>query len=109
MKRLAWWSGKSAGNAAASATALVLFHSRRTGDTVWAAILGLVGLVFAVYLGSVSLNPWVKCSRCQGKQRLRGWMFSNAHHNCPKCKGTGRQERWGHKVFINRSGNKPPT
>ncbi len=31
MKRLAGWSGKSAGNAAASATALVLVHSRRTG------------------------------------------------------------------------------
>jgi DnaJ-class molecular chaperone len=108
MKRLAGWYGKSAGNAAASATALVLVHSRRTGDTVWAATLGLVGLVFAVYLGSLSFNPWVKCSRCQGKQRLRGWMFSNAYHNCPKCKGTGRQERWGHKVFINRSGQKPP-
>jgi DnaJ-class molecular chaperone len=73
------------------------------------AILGLVGLVFAVYLGSLSINPWVKCSRCRGKQRLRGWIFSNAHRNCPKCKGTGRQERWGRKVFINRSGKNPPT
>ena len=61
-------------------------------------LLGLI--VIGVYAGSLVLNPWVKCSKCHGKQKEQGWIFNRAHHSCSKCGGTGRQERWGHKVFV---------
>jgi DnaJ-class molecular chaperone len=46
------------------------------------------------------LNPWTKCSKCQGKPKIKGWIYSNAHHICDKCRGTGQQLRPGRKQFF---------
>jgi hypothetical protein len=58
-------------------------------------------LLFVVLVGtwvaSLFLNPWVKCSKCQGKPKSQGWLYSYAHHFCKKCGGTGQQVRWGSK------------
>jgi DnaJ-class molecular chaperone len=48
---------------------------------------------------SLMLNPWVKCSKCQGKPKQQGWAFSYAHHFCDKCGGKGQQVRFGRKLF----------
>jgi DnaJ-class molecular chaperone len=79
---------------------IMLVNGRRTEDTVTALIvLLLIAIVIGGYVASLKLNPWVKCSNCHGKQRKQGWVFSHAHHNCPKCKGTGRQVRLGYKLL----------
>jgi DnaJ-class molecular chaperone len=84
---------------------IMLVNDRRTGDTVTALIvLLLIAIVIGGYAASLKLNPWVKCSKCHGKQRAQGWVFSNTHHNCPKCGGTGRQVRLGRKLFRMGSG-----
>jgi len=60
----------------------------------------LVVAVFGIsYYISLLLNPWVKCSKCHGEARPRGWFFGYAHHFCPKCNGTGHQLRFGRKLF----------
>jgi hypothetical protein len=64
------------------------------------AALLLIALGFiGVYVLSLFLSPYVKCSRCQNKPKRRGFMFSYAHHVCPKCKGTGQQVRFGSRVL----------
>ena len=62
----------------------------------------VVGLAILVYVVSLWINPWVKCSRCGGKPRHKGLIFTYAHHMCPKCKGTGRQLRLGRRVIFGR-------
>jgi DnaJ-class molecular chaperone len=54
------------------------------------------------YLGSLWINPWVKCSRCNGKPQRKGAIFGYAHHFCPKCKGTGQQLRLGRRFIFGR-------
>jgi hypothetical protein len=49
------------------------------------------------------LNPWVKCSKCQGKPKHQGWAYSYAHHFCSKCGGSGQQVRLGRKLFFGGS------
>jgi DnaJ-class molecular chaperone len=79
---------------------IMLVKGRRTEDTVTGLlVLLLIAIVIGGYVTSLKLNPWVKCSNCQGKQRKHGWVFSRAHHNCPKCGGTGRQARLGRKLL----------
>ncbi|HZL75540.1 MAG TPA: hypothetical protein VFB83_09210 [Propionibacteriaceae bacterium] len=70
-------------------------------------LLLLIAVVIGGYAVSVKLNPWVKCSKCDGKRTSQGWVFSQAHHRCPKCGGTGRQVRWGYKVFHFGHGGNP--
>jgi DnaJ-class molecular chaperone len=60
------------------------------------------------YLVSLRLNPWVKCSKCQGKPKSRGWVFGHAHHFCSKCRGTGQQVRFGRKLLGMGPGKPPP-
>ena len=63
----------------------------------------LVALILAglgVWVVSLWLNPWVKCSKCQGKPKIKGWIYSNAHHICDKRRGTGQQLRVGRKEFF---------
>jgi hypothetical protein len=59
----------------------------------------VVAVLIGFYILSLLFNPWVKCSRCHGKPRPRGLVFSYAHHVCPKCGGTGHQMRFGRKLF----------
>jgi DnaJ-class molecular chaperone len=62
-------------------------------------LIVVVGLLIGAYVLSLKLNPWVKCSKCKNKPRPQGWVFSHAHHTCPRCNGTGREPRWGYKFF----------
>jgi hypothetical protein len=62
------------------------------------ALVVIVVIFIAVYVASLFLSPYVKCSRCKNKPKRRGWVFSYAHHVCPKCGGTGQQPRFGSRV-----------
>lgn len=74
---------------------------QRTGDTVsYIVAVGIVAFLFFLYWASLKLNPWVKCSNCKNKPKIRGWVANYAHHVCPKCKGTGQQLRLGRKLFF---------
>jgi hypothetical protein len=64
-----------------------------------ATLFIIVGAFIALYVSSLYLSPYVKCSRCQNKPKRRGFMFRYAHHVCPKCKGTGQQLRFGTRVL----------
>jgi DnaJ-class molecular chaperone len=61
--------------------------------------LAVVLLLIGFYVVSLLFNPWVTCSKCKGKARPRAWVFGYAHHVCPKCGGTGQQERFGRRLF----------
>ena len=74
----------------------------------YAYAFGLALVSFVIYYGSLRLSPWVKCSKCNGQPRVKGRMFSYAHHTCPKCDGTGRQVRWGYRFFRMGAEGKPP-
>ena len=66
------------------------------------AIFVVVALVILVYVGSLWINPWVKCSRCGGKPQHKGLLFTYSHRFCPKCKGTGQQLRFGRRMIFGR-------
>jgi DnaJ-class molecular chaperone len=63
-----------------------------------------VFVVFAILIGgyvlSLKLNPWVLCSNCKNKPKVKGWVANHAHHVCPKCKGTGQQLRFGRRFIF---------
>jgi DnaJ-class molecular chaperone len=59
----------------------------------------IVAVLIGFYVVSLIFNPWVKCSKCKGKPRPRGWVFGYAHHVCPKCGGKGHQVRFGRRLF----------
>ena len=67
-------------------------------DTFWAVLVMLA--IPGLYIGSLWINPWVKCSRCNGTVTKKGLLFKNAFHACPRCKGTGRQIRLGRKFIF---------
>ena len=60
----------------------------------------LVSISIVGYIGSLWINPWVKCSRCDGKSRKRGAIFSYSLRLCSKCGGNGRQLRFGRRLFF---------
>ena len=66
-------------------------------------VLGVAVLV--TYVVSLTLNPWVKCSKCHGKPKKQGSLFSYAHHICDKCGGSGQQVRFGRRLFDIGRGN----
>lgn len=68
------------------------------------ALFVIVVAFIAIYVASLFLSPYVKCSRCKNKPKRRGWMFSYAHHVCPKCNGTGQQVRFGTRVLDTMRG-----
>jgi len=65
-----------------------------------AEVIVVLAVVIGGYLLSLKLNPWVRCSRCKNKPKIKGWVFSNAHHICPKCEGTGQQLRFGRMLLF---------
>jgi DnaJ-class molecular chaperone len=64
----------------------------------------IVLLIFTIpillWLASLKLNPWRSCTRCKGQQRLKGWVLNKAYHACPKCRGSGRQLRFGRRRIF---------
>jgi hypothetical protein len=78
------------------------------GNIVFELIL-IIALVVAVYVLSLKINPYVRCSRCKNNPKRKGLIFNYAHHICSKCKGTGQQVRFGYKLLgMGRSGQPPP-
>jgi len=61
-------------------------------------------LIFAIpillYVASLKLNPWVLCSNCKNKPKIKGSVATYAHHVCPRCKGTGQELRFGRKLLF---------
>ena len=67
--------------------------------TEWYVVLTILIIILG-YFVSLWRNPWVTCSRCGNRPKRTGWIFGNAHHFCPKCKGTGQQLRLGRKYLF---------
>jgi len=63
-------------------------------------VLLMLGLAILIYVGSLWINPWVKCSRCRGGATEKGVLFRYAFHVCPRCEGTGRQVRLGRRYIF---------
>ena len=63
-------------------------------------VVGFAILAFLLYLASLKLNPWVKCSNCKNQPKMKGWVATHAHHICPECKGTGQELRFGRRLFF---------
>jgi len=82
---------------------LVLFNADGPGVTTVTEAIAVLVLLTGAYVVSLKLNPWVRCSNCKNKPKIKGWVFSYAHHVCPKCQGTGQQLRFGRKLLF-----KPP-
>ena len=57
------------------------------------------GLLFAGWVISVYIHPYVKCEYCKGLGRHRGAVFTYAFRPCHHCSGTGQKQRWGAVVF----------
>ena len=76
----------------------MLGYADGKGDTALEVVAFAV-LLIGGYVLSLYLNPWVTCSRCNGKPRPRAWLFGYAHHLCPKCDGTGQTRRLGSRLL----------
>lgn len=73
----------------------------RAGVTVdGITVLLILAVPISLYVASLKLNPWVKCSRCKNKPKIKGWVADYAHHICPQCKGTGQELRFGRKLIF---------
>jgi Zn finger protein HypA/HybF involved in hydrogenase expression len=68
---------------------------------VTALILTIVILI-GIYVLTLKLNPWVRCSRCKNVPKRKAWAFRYAHHVCSKCQGTGQQLRFGRRFLFGR-------
>jgi DnaJ-class molecular chaperone len=60
----------------------------------------VLAILIGGYVLSLRLNPWVLCSNCKNKPKIKGWVANRAHHVCPKCKGTGQQLRFGRRFIF---------
>ena len=63
-------------------------------------VLLFVALCVGGYYFSLVVHPRVKCSMCRGKGSHKGLVFRYADRTCRKCRGSGRQERLGHRLFV---------
>jgi hypothetical protein len=67
----------------------------------------IILIIFSIigYFVSLRLHPLTKCRVCNGGSRHYGTVYTYAFRRCRKCGGTGRKERLGVRLFVNRSGN----
>ena len=65
---------------------------------MWTVVI-IVLVVGVGYYLSLLLHPWARCSRCRGKPRKQGAIFSYSHRVCPRCQGTGQERRLGRRLF----------
>jgi DnaJ-class molecular chaperone len=63
-------------------------------------VLVFLAICAGGYLLSLRLHPRIKCGACKGKGSHRGLVFSYADRACLRCRGTGRLERLGHRLFF---------
>jgi len=69
------------------------------------SILIILIIVFIVgYYLSLRAHPYTKCRLCNGRGRHFGTVYTYAHRRCSKCGGTGRKDRLGVRLFVNRTG-----
>ena len=59
----------------------------------------IIGVPISLYVASLKLNPWMKCSKCHNSPKIKGWV-TRAHHVCPVCKGTGQELRFGGRFIF---------
>jgi DnaJ-class molecular chaperone len=70
------------------------------------SILIILIIVFIVgYYLSLRAHPYTNCKLCNGRGRHFGTVYTYAQRRCRKCGGTGRKDRLGVRLFVNRSGN----
>jgi DnaJ-class molecular chaperone len=61
----------------------------------------LIAIVAALgYYVSLRLHPTTKCKRCDSSRRHYDLVYSNHRHHCPVCRGTGRHDRLGVRLFL---------
>jgi DnaJ-class molecular chaperone len=84
----------------------MIVHWRRMGATTVEGIVLVLILIGVGYVASLYLNPYVTCTKCQGKSMSKGWVFNYSHHICSRCQGTGQQPRWGTR-FLKKGPQKP--
>ena len=83
---------------AAALAASSLVRSKEQGPPLETLVL-VIALLIGGYVLSLFLHPWTTCTRCRGKPRSQGAVFSYSHRVCSKCKGTGQQPRLGTKLL----------
>jgi DnaJ-class molecular chaperone len=66
-------------------------------------IILIIIFIFGYYL-SLKAHPFTKCKLCNGRGRHFGTMYTYAYRRCSKCGGSGRKDRLGVRLFVNRSG-----
>jgi hypothetical protein len=70
------------------------------------SILIILSIVVIIgYYFSLKAHPYTKCRVCNGGSRHFGSIYTYAHRRCRKCGGTGRKERLGVRLFVNRNGS----
>ncbi len=70
------------------------------------AILVLLIIIAAVgYYISLRIHPLTKCKVCNGGGRHFGSIYTYTHRRCRKCGGSGRQDRFGVRLFLGGTGD----
>jgi DnaJ-class molecular chaperone len=66
----------------------------------------IVGIIFLIgYYLSLKVYPLTKCKHCDGRGRFSAPApYSYAMGPCRKCGGSGRKDRLGVRLFMNRGG-----
>ena len=63
------------------------------------ALLVVVVVALVGWLISLVLHPWTACSACKGSPRRFGAVASKSFRLCAACGGSGRQLRFGARMF----------
>jgi hypothetical protein len=71
----------------------------------------LIAIVAALgYYVSLRIHPTTRCKRCMSGSRHYDLVYSSRKHPCPECRGTGRQDRLGVRLFLGeRPAGQPPS
>ena len=68
------------------------------------SIVIILVIIFIIgYYLSLRAHPFTKCRLCNGRGRHFGSVYTSAPRRCRKCGGTGRKDRLGVRLFVNRS------
>lgn len=62
-------------------------------------VLVLAAVVGVGYWVSLRRHPYVRCSRCHGRGRAWGKIFTRSYALCGGCGGTGHSARWGTRLL----------
>ena len=66
-------------------------------------IILIVVVVALGYYLSLRIHPTTRCKRCNASSRHYDLVYSErARHACPDCHGSGRRQRLGARLFIDR-------